>query len=68
MRGQFHLDRWEWLNPKALVWGDAAVLAYNFVGYAQGNESRWNCTEVYGRAGSVWRIIQTHWSITQPEA
>jgi ketosteroid isomerase-like protein len=65
LRGRIHLDRWEWLNPKVQVWGDAAVLTYNFVGYALGDESRWNCTEVYRRADGGWRIIQTHWSITQ---
>jgi len=40
---------------------------HNYV--AQGtNEatSRWNCTEVYRRDPVGWRIVQTHWSFTQP--
>ena len=68
VRGQIHLDRWEWLNPKVQVCGDAAVLTFNFVGHAAGQESRWNCTEVYRRTDGGWRIIQTHWSVTRPGA
>ena len=65
LRGKIHVDRYELLNPKVQLCGDAAVLTYNFVGHAQGGASRWNCTEVYRRADSGWRIIQTHWSVTQ---
>ena len=65
VRGKIHLDRYELLNPKVQLCGDAAVLTYNFVSYAQGKSHRWNCTEVYRRTAGTWRIIQTHWSITQ---
>lgn len=65
-RGQIHLDRWEWLNPKVQLCGDAAVLTFNYVGYAHGQAHGWNCTEVYRRAEGGWRIIQTHWSLTRP--
>ena len=64
-RGKIHLQRYELLNPKVQLCGDAAVLTYNFVGHADGKSHRWNCTEVYRRAASSWRIIQTHWSVTQ---
>jgi len=65
VRGKIHMDRYELLDPKVQLCGDAAVLTYNFVGYVQGEPSRWNCTEVYRRAESRWRIIQTHWSVTR---
>lgn len=65
VRGKIHLDRYELLNPKVQLCGDAAVLTFNFVSYAQGTSHRWNCTEVYRRTDGAWRIIQTHWSITQ---
>jgi len=65
VRGKIHLERFDLLHPKVQLCGDAAVLTYNFVGYADGKSHRWNCTEVYRRAGSGWRIIQTHWSVTQ---
>jgi ketosteroid isomerase-like protein len=63
--GQVLLDRYELLNPRVQVIGDAAVLTFNYVSYKGENESRWNCTEVYRRDGDRWQIIQTHWSYTQ---
>ncbi len=68
VRGKIHLDRYELLNPKVQLCDDAAVLSYNFVSYAQGQPHRWNCTEVYRRRDGAWRIIHTHWSITQHSA
>ena len=65
VRGKIYMDRCELLNPKVQLCGDAAVLTYNFVGYAQGKAHRWNCTQVYRRTDRGWRIIQTHWSVTQ---
>lgn len=65
IRGKIHMDRYDLLNPKVQLCGDAAVLTYNFVGYAQGKAHRWNCTEVYRRTDGGWRIVQTHWSVTQ---
>jgi predicted enzyme related to lactoylglutathione lyase len=66
IRGKIHLDRFELLNPKVQLWGDAAVLTYNFVSEFKGEASRWNCTEVYRRSSKGWRIVQTHWSFTKP--
>lgn len=62
IRGKIHLDRYDLFNPKVQFCGDAAVLTYNFVSYAEGKAQRWNCTEVYRRTPEGWRIIQTHWS------
>jgi hypothetical protein len=45
--------------------GDAVILTFNYASYAaQGQPSRWNCTEVYRRTRDNWEIIQTHWSYT----
>jgi ketosteroid isomerase-like protein len=69
VRGKIHLDRYELLNPRVQLCGEAAVLTYNFVGYAAGNAHRWNCSEAYRRTpNNGWRIIHTHWSFTQPFA
>lgn len=65
LRGQVHLIRYELLDPKVQLCGDAAVLTYNFTGETDGKTDRWNCTEVYRRAPHGWRIIQTHWSLTK---
>ena len=64
--GKVHFDRFELLNPSVQVAGDAAVLTFNYVSYADDQPSRWNCTEVYRRTPDGWRIIQTHWSLTRP--
>ena len=65
IRGKVHFDRFELLNPVVQVVGDAAVLTFNYASYgAEGEPSRWNCTEVYRRAGHKWEIIQSHWSYT----
>jgi catechol 2,3-dioxygenase-like lactoylglutathione lyase family enzyme len=64
LRGQIFMDRYELVNPNVQLSGDVAVLTFNFIGYATGEVSRWNCTEVFRRTASTWRIIQTHWSPT----
>ena len=65
IRGQIQTDRDEMLNPKVQVCGEAAVLTFNYVSYTDETQMRWNCTEVYRHRDGQWRIIQTHWSITQ---
>ena len=67
IRGKVQIQRFELIDPRVQVIGDAAVLTFNPVA-EDTNEatSRWNCTEVYRREGDTWRIIQTHWSFTQP--
>jgi ketosteroid isomerase-like protein len=68
IRGMVNIARFELIDPCVQAVDDMAVLTFNYV--AEGtNEvtSRWNCTEVYRRQAGSWRIIQTHWSITQPE-
>jgi ketosteroid isomerase-like protein len=67
IRGQIKIDRYELLNPKVQGMGRMAVLTFNYVSYG-GNENkfRWNCTEAYRKDPAGWRIIQTHWSFTNP--
>ena len=66
LRGQVHVDRYELVSPKVQFGGDLAVLTFNYVSWGGDQQQRWNCTEVYRRAAGQWRIIQTHWSLTQP--
>jgi hypothetical protein len=53
---------------KIHVCGDVAVLAYRFLSTwlnrdgSVANRTPWNCTEVFVRIGSQWRITHTHWS------
>lgn len=65
IRGQIGIDRDEIIDPKVQICGDTAVLTFNYVSYTGDVRMRWNCTEVYRNQSGLWRIIQTHWSITQ---
>ena len=66
IRGKVQIDRYELINPKVQLYGDIAVLTFNYVSYSGQVQSRWNCTEVYCCRDRRWRIIQTHWSLTKP--
>ncbi|HZW26775.1 MAG TPA: nuclear transport factor 2 family protein [Gallionella sp.] len=65
LRGAIHIDRYELIEPRVLVCGEAAVLTFNLVSYSGATVMRWNCSEVYRHDLVGWRIVQTHWSITQ---
>jgi len=69
IRGRVSVARYELIDPRVQAVADMAVLTFNYVAEGR-NEitSRWNCTEVYRREGNTWRIIQTHWSVTQPDS
>jgi len=65
-RGKVLIDRYELINPKVQLYGDIAVLTFNYVSYSGEVQNRWNCTEVYCCRDGRWHIIQTHWSFTKP--
>lgn len=65
LRGTIHIDRYELVSPKVQVYGETAVLTFNLVSHSGATTMRWNCTEVYRLGEAGWRIVQTHWSITQ---
>jgi ketosteroid isomerase-like protein len=66
--GKVRYDGSEFVDPRVAVYGDVAVLAYNYVSTAQGatgevvRRTPWNSTEVYALVGGDWKIIHTHWS------
>lgn len=65
LRGKIRAVRHEIVDPAVNRIGDAAVLTFHFVSLGEaGDEYRWNCTEVYRRSEGIWRIVQTHWSLT----
>jgi hypothetical protein len=68
-RGKIKLIKYDIINPKVEISDDGsmAVLTFNFVSHSNLGEMRWNTTEVYRRRNNQWRIIQTHWSLTQPK-
>ncbi|MFH1194822.1 MAG: nuclear transport factor 2 family protein [bacterium] len=64
-RGKVFIDRFELINPFVQTDSTIAVLTFNYVSFTGSTESRWNCTEVYRKEKGGWKIIQTHWSLTQ---
>lgn len=54
-------------NTEVQVFGSIAVLSFHYVVSRNNAVVReWNCTEVYRKTGSDWRIVNTHWSLSGP--
>jgi ketosteroid isomerase-like protein len=66
-RGKIHIDHYEIIDPRVQATAELAVLTFNFVSRGSEGEIRWNTTEVYQLRNGRWRIIHTHWSLTQPK-
>ncbi len=72
LRGNINIRCYDIIDPKVEVDGNIAMLTFNFVSQvrlSQGSERemRWNATEVYRHRNGQWRIIHSHWSLTQPK-
>jgi ketosteroid isomerase-like protein len=71
LTGQFRLTRYEMLDPDVIRRDGLAVLSYNLVTYgSQPNGepvvTRWNTTSAYALIDDAWRIVHSHFSLTQP--
>ena len=68
LEGKIHYQGSEFIEPKVVTVGDAAVLSYNYRSSELDPEGQvlsqtpWNATEVYFRRNSQWKIVHTHWS------
>ncbi|MFC1484493.1 YybH family protein [Candidatus Neomarinimicrobiota bacterium] len=66
LEGKISYEGSEFIDPKVVKVGDAAVLTYNYRSTATGaeetRETLWNTTEVYFRKKGKWKIAHTHWS------
>ena len=67
LRGRIRIERDEIVDPRVHLGGDIAVLTFRFNSIGSESEMRWNATEVYRRTDGGWRIIDSHWSFTQPQ-
>ena len=67
--GKIHYDVMEFIEPRVQVYGDTAVLFYQYFSTVLNpdgtvrSRTPWNCTEVFVRIDGEWRIAHTHWSI-----
>jgi hypothetical protein len=68
LEGKIHYQKSEFIDPRVVLVGDAAVLSYNYrssVTTPEGtilSQTPWNATEVYFRRNHQWQIVHTHWS------
>jgi ketosteroid isomerase-like protein len=68
IEGQVHYQQSEFIEPKVVTIGEAAVLSYNYRSTAfneQGEirfQTPWNVTEVYFRRENRWQIVHGHFS------
>jgi len=68
LRGKIFAERCELVDPVVCLAGDCALLAFHFVSWDRDNrDHRWNCTEAYRTTAAGWRIVQSHWSLTQKQ-
>jgi uncharacterized protein (TIGR02246 family) len=74
LEGKVHYQRSEFIDPKVVVIGDAAMLSYNYRSTVLSPEGEtmtqtpWNSTEVYFRRDGQWRIVHNHWSFIRHKA
>ena len=65
LHGKIRADRFEILHPVVNAVANMAVLSFHFVSFVRDHAApKWNCTEVYRLDASRWRIVQSHWSMT----
>jgi uncharacterized protein (TIGR02246 family) len=68
VEGHVHYQGSEFIEPRLVTTGDAAVLTYNYRSTelspegAVLSQTPWNATEVYFRREGQWKIVHTHWS------
>jgi uncharacterized protein (TIGR02246 family) len=66
--GKMFYQKSEFIAPKVIRVGDAALLTYNYrssVLTSEGaisSQTPWNATEVYYRGEGNWKIVHTHWA------
>lgn len=68
LKGKIFYDASEYIRPRVALYGNTAVLTYNYHSLKKDKNGRlqrtsfWNTTEVYRLISGEWKIIHTHWS------
>ena len=65
--GNVDVPKSRMVNPGVRVYGDLAVLTFNWETYSNDGDltSRWNATEVFRRTEGQWKYIHMHWATVQ---
>jgi uncharacterized protein (TIGR02246 family) len=67
LAGQIPPHKYDMLNPKLQLYGDAAILTFHWKGTLPDGSQlpRWKATSVYHRKDGKWRQVHGHWSMVQ---
>jgi ketosteroid isomerase-like protein len=68
VEGKVLYQKSEFIDPKVVMVGEAALLSYNYRSSTLApdgtvsSQTPWNTTEVYFKREGKWKIVHTHWS------
>ncbi len=64
---KFTIPRYEIINPQILCFGNVGVLSFNLANYDNEGKitSRWNSSETYQKKNGSWKMVHSHWSVTE---
>jgi ketosteroid isomerase-like protein len=68
VEGKVYYQKSEFIDPKVVMVGEAALLSYNYrsstltLDGTVSSQTPWNTTEVYFKREGKWKIVHTHWS------
>ncbi len=74
VEGKIHYQKSEFIDPRVVLVGEAALLSYNYRSTVLTREGEvssqtpWNTTEVYFRQAGEWKIVHSHWSYLNHKA
>jgi len=67
--GQTHFDHFDLINPMVRVYGDVAIVTFDFASYGSADESqlrtRWRSTQVLRLVRGDWQIVHIHWTLLE---
>lgn len=67
--GQTSYNHFELISPMVRVYGDVAIVTFDFGSYGSADESqlrtRWRSTQVLRFVGDDWQIVHIHWTLLE---
>ncbi|UCE24358.1 MAG: nuclear transport factor 2 family protein [Candidatus Zixiibacteriota bacterium] len=67
VQGKIDIHRFEMPNWRVQLYGEVGILTFNLVNYDSNDsvKTRWNSTEVYHLENGEWKLVHSHWSLTE---
>jgi hypothetical protein len=67
--GRTYYDHFDLINPMVRVYGEMAIVTFDFASYGDADESqlrtRWRSTQVLRLTGGDWQIVHIHWTLLE---